>query len=591
MASAYCTSVAAAILAEPDVTVSEWSDQYRLLDQAASSEPGKWRTRRTPYLKEIMDCLSATRPESIVVFMKGAQIGATEAGNNWLGYTIHHAPAPMLYVMPTVDAAKRASKQRIAPMIDAIPEVKAKVAVARARDSGNTLFQKDYPGGTLILTGANSAIGLRSMPARYLFMDEVDGYPTDLDGEGDPIQLAIRRTATYKRNRKIFIVSTPTIKGISAIEDYYEQSDQRRYFIPCPECGEFQVLEWKMITWTDNDPDTAAMTCQHCGVIVPESNKTKLLSDGEWRATSEGRFTGFHLSSLYSPVGWYSWSDAVADFLAAKKVGEEQLKTWVNTVLGETWEEQGEQADPNSLILRREEYDEPPILWRTIGADVQKDRIELELVGWGEGEESWGLEYIILPGDTTRQEVWSALDDVVADLQPDGMCIDSGYNTQLVYNWVDRKRWVWAIKGVSGQGLPLVQDTQKRNARLRKKRKRAFAPEPIGVDQGKSIIYSRLKITEPGAAYCHFPNQADYDDEYFEQLTAEKLVTRYNKGRPRQEWVQTRPRNEALDCRVYALAALRLLAPTTKKVVDEPKKTEQPPKQRWNSPQGGGAWL
>ena len=403
MASAYCTSVAAAILAEPDVTVSEWSDQYRLLDQAASSEPGKWRTRRTPYLKEIMDCLSATRPESIVVFMKGAQIGATEAGNNWLGYTIHHAPAPMLYVMPTVDAAKRASKQRIAPMIDAIPEVKAKVAVARARDSGNTLFQKDYPGGTLILTGANSAIGLRSMPARYLFMDEVDGYPTDLDGEGDPIQLAIRRTATYKRNRKIFIVSTPTIKGISAIEDYYEQSDQRRYFIPCPECGEFQVLEWKMITWTDNDPDTAAMTCQHCGVIVPESNKTKLLSDGEWRATSEGRFTGFHLSSLYSPVGWYSWSDAVADFLAAKKVGEEQLKTWVNTVLGETWEEQGEQADPNSLILRREEYDEPPILWRTIGADVQKDRIELELVGWGEGEESWGLEYIILPGDTTRQ--------------------------------------------------------------------------------------------------------------------------------------------------------------------------------------------
>ena len=571
----YLRAYAEAIVPEPDLTVSEWAGSHRVLDQASSSEPGQYRVERTPYLREIMDSLSANSPNDVVVFMKGAQIGASECGINFLLYGIHHAPAGMLYVLPTVDAAKRVSKQRLAPAIDAVPEVAEKVAVPRARDSGNTLFQKDFPGGTLILTGSNSSVGLRSMPARYLFLDEVDAFPTDLDGEGSPIQLAMRRTATFKRNRKVFMVSTPTIKNLSTIEDYYEQSDQRRYFVPCPDCGEFWTIEWRNIKWDEDNPSTAHLVCESCGVLIPEHKKTKMLTAGEWRPTAVGRYTGFHLSSLYSPAGWYGWSDAAEDFIAAKKGGQEQLKTWVNTVLGETWEDEGEQADPDVLITRREDYAEDiEFAVKTVGVDVQKDRLELELVGWNDGEESWGLEYVILPGDTAQAEVWDELTETISEMAPDGVAIDSGYNTQVVYDYVSKRRFCWAIKGIAGSGIPLIEDQLKRAQRLRRRRRKGFSPEPVGVDQAKSLIYSRLGIEQPGAGYCHFPVSPDYDDEYFAQLTAEKLVTRYSKGRPRQEWVQTRSRNEAIDVRVYALAALRLLGTKKKPPPTKPKQQE-----------------
>ena len=235
LAKVYSESYAQALAPEPDLTVSAWADKHRILDQASSSEPGMWRTKRTPFLKEIMDCLSATSKEDVIIFQKGAQIGATEAGLNWLLYVIHHAPSSFLYVLPTAETAKRVSKQRLAPAIELIPEVSSRVSVPRARDSGNTISQKDFKGGTLILSGSNSGVGLRSIPARNLFLDEVDAYPSDVDQEGSPITLAMRRTATFKRNRKIFITSTPTLKGLSIIEDYYSQSDQRRYFVPCPD--------------------------------------------------------------------------------------------------------------------------------------------------------------------------------------------------------------------------------------------------------------------------------------------------------------------------------------------------------------------
>ncbi len=590
----YLRAYAEAIVPEPDLTVSEWAGKHRVLDQASSSEPGLYRVERTPSLEEIMDSLSANAPDDVVVFMKGAQIGASECGINFLLYGIHHAPAGMLYVLPTVDAAKRVSKQRLAPAIDAVPEVAEKVAVPRARDSGNTLFQKDFPGGTLILTGSNSSVGLRSMPARYLFLDEVDAFPTDLDGEGSPIQLAMRRTATFKRNRKVFMVSTPTIKNLSTIEDYYEQSDQRRYFVPCPDCGEFSTIEWRNIKWEEDDPYTAKLLFESCGVLIPEHKKTKMLTAGEWRPTAVGRYTGFHLSSLYSPAGWFGWSDAAADFIAAKKGGQEQLKTWVNTVLGETWEDEGEQADPDVLLSRREDYPKDiEFAVKTVGVDVQKDRLELELVGWNDGEESWGLEYVILPGDTAQAEVWDELTETISEMAPDSVAIDSGYNTQLVYDYVSKRRFCWAIKGIAGSGIPLIEDQLKRAQRFRRRRRKGFSPEPVGVDQAKSLIYSRLGIEQPGAGYCHFPVSPDYDDEYFAQLTAEKLVTRYSKGRPRQEWVQTRTRNEAIDVRVYALAALRLLGTKKKPPPPKPEKPVTPVKpfrRRFNT-QDSGSWL
>ena len=593
LAKVYSESYAQALAPEPDLTVSAWADKHRILDQASSSEPGMWRTKRTPFLKEIMDCLSATSKEDVIVFQKGAQIGATEAGLNWLLYVIHHAPSSFLYVLPTAETAKRVSKQRLAPAIELIPEVSSRVSVPRARDSGNTISQKDFKGGTLILSGSNSGVGLRSIPARNLFLDEVDAYPSDVDQEGSPITLAMRRTATFKRNRKIFITSTPTLKGLSIIEDYYSQSDQRRYFVPCPDCDHYQVIEWKSIVWKDNDPTTAHMVCEECGVIIPETKKTQLLERGEWRPTAKGRYTGFHLSSLYSPSGWYGWVDAATDFLAAKKSGLEQMKTFVNTVLGQTWEEeQGESIDPSSLIARREEYGELPFDVRVIGADVQKDRIELEHIGYSKDEESWGLDYIILPGDTTQAEVWDDLTAVVEELAPDAVAIDSGYNTQFVYDWVQGRRYAYATKGIAGEGIPLIEDVQKRARRLRTRRRRGFAAEPVGVDQGKAIIYSRLGMAEPGPGYMHFPINLAYDSEYFAQLTSEKLVTRYFKGRPRREWVQSRPRNEVIDIRVLGLVAFRLCAGRRRKRAPliQPEAPKPAPRNRAKAPEGT-PWL
>jgi len=293
---------------DPLLKVSEWADQHRRLSGKGAAEPGPWRTSRTPYLREIMDCLSPSSPYERVVFMKGAQVGATETGNNWIGYVIHHAPGPMLAVLPTGEMAKRNSRQRIDPLIEDSEVLSSLVKPARARDSGNTVLTKAFQGGVLAMTGANSAVGLRSMPVRYLFLDEVDGYPGDIDGEGDPVALAEARTRTFAR-RKVFIVSTPTVKGVSRIEREFEASDQRRYFVPCPHCGHFQWLEFERLRWDKGRPETAHYLCAECEGHIQEHHKTRMLEAGEWRATAASeqgseKTAGFHISSLYSPIGW-----------------------------------------------------------------------------------------------------------------------------------------------------------------------------------------------------------------------------------------------------------------------------------------------
>jgi phage terminase large subunit GpA-like protein len=274
------THAALALRPDPRLSVSEWADAHRFLSQTASGEPGPWRTERTPYMREIMDCLSPSSPVEKVIFMKGAQIGGTEAGNNWIGYVIHHSPGPMLAVQPTVEMAKRWSKQRVASLIDSTPVLRDRVKEARSRDSGNTVQSKEFPGGILVMTGANSAVGLRSMPVRYLFLDEVDAYDFDVDGEGDPVSLASQRTITFA-NRKIFLVSTPTIQGFSRIELEYEASDRRRWWVPCPECNEHQVLEEKRLQWPKDQPESAAYYCAHCGVAIPSHRKG--VDEQPWR--------------------------------------------------------------------------------------------------------------------------------------------------------------------------------------------------------------------------------------------------------------------------------------------------------------------
>src|SRR5690554_2054260 len=326
---------------DPWLTVSQWADEHRWLSSRASAEPGRYRTNRTPYMRAIMDALSPGHPAQRVVFMKAAQVGATEAGNNWIGFVMHQAPGPMLAVQPTVELAKRNSRQRIDPLIEESAALRERVRPARARDSGNTQLSKDFPGGVLVLTGANSAVGLRSMPARYVFLDEVDAYPASADEEGDPVGLAEARSLTFAHRRKVFLVSTPTIRGLSRIEREYEASDQRRFFVPCPHCGHAQWLKFDRLRWQKGRPETAEYHCEGCDAAIAEHHKTAMLEGGEWRATAtaaDPTTVGYHLSALYSSIGWLSRERIVRAWDGCQG-SDKAIKAFRNTILGETWVE------------------------------------------------------------------------------------------------------------------------------------------------------------------------------------------------------------------------------------------------------------
>jgi phage terminase large subunit GpA-like protein len=567
---------------EPPLTVSVWADKHRRLSSKASAEPGPWRTNRTPYLREPMDCLSTTSNVQRVVMMFAAQTGKTESGSNWLGYVIAHAPGPMLLVQPTVEMAKRLSKQRLESLISETPVLTEKIAPARARDSGNTMFAKEFPGGMMLLTGANSATGLRSTPCRYIFMDEIDAFPADVDGEGDPVSLAEKRATTFAR-RKILLTSTPTVKDFSRIEAEYERSDQRRFFVPCPSCGAMQWLKWPQLKWEKNDPSTAVYECEHCHERFAEIHKPAMLRQGEWRATapSDGKTAGFQLSGLYSPLGWLSWADMVDDFLRAKSDAP-MLKSFVNTRLAETWEEDfASKVSASTLLERCEAYAggrlPDGVLAVTIGVDVQGgggsagDRLAVSVWGWGRGEEGWLIDHQEIAGDPCQAEVWKQLDVLVlhewehasgGKLRADVTCVDSGgHATAEVYQYARERAGVGviAIKGQSQRGKPPIGKPGKVDINAKGQTlKRGAQVWPVGGDTIKTTLFGRLKHNEPGEGYLHF--HAQTGGEYFEQLTAEKQALRYVKGFPVREWVKKpSARNEALDCLVYAYAGLNRL--------------------------------
>ncbi|OXE37436.1 MAG: hypothetical protein CGW95_01410 [Phenylobacterium zucineum] len=461
-------------------------------------------------------------------------------------------------------------------MIEESPVLRERIAESRSRDSGNTMFAKEFPGGFMLITGANSAVGLRSMPVRYLFLDEIDGFPVDLDGEGDPVNLAERRTTTFAR-RKIFMSSTPTVKDTSRIEREYLASDQRRFFVPCPHCGEYQWLKWAQIKWEDGDPTTAHYVCEHSGCVIEEYSKTEMLLGGEWRPTArgDGRTRGYHLSSLYSPLGWKSWSEIVDEFLRAK--GDPPLlKTFVNTILAETWEDEiAARIGAGELLDRVEFYPAgvapAGVLAVTAGIDTQDNRLAITLLGWGRDEESWVLDHQEIFGDPAKPEVWAQLADLLKRpvehelfeaLPISATCIDSGgHFTHEVYAFAREHRalHVMAIKGQSQKNKPIIGRPTKVDLNLKRQTiKNGAELWPVGTDTAKQTIYSRLKLAEPGAGFTHF--HANLPPDYFNQLTAEKLVTRYVKGFPVREWTKKAgARNEALDTFVYALAAMQSL--------------------------------
>jgi len=569
---------------DPDLTVSEWADRHRVLASRASAEPGRYRTSRTPYMRAIMDALSPSDPHQRVVFMKAAQVGATEGGVNLIGFVIHQAPGPMLAVQPTVELAKRNLRQRIDPLIDASPALRDRVRPARSRDAGNTMLSKEFTGGILILTGANSAVGLRSTPARYIFLDEVDAYPASADEEGDPVTLAEARSLTFAHRRKVFLVSTPTIRGLSGIEREFEASDQRRYVVPCPHCGHRQWLRFERLRWEKGRPETAAYVCEGCERPIAEHHKTRMLAAGEWQATAvaaDPSTIGFHLSALYSPVGWLSW-ERIARAWEGCQGSDEAIKAFRNTILGETWIESGEAPDWQRLAERRERWQPGAVpaggLFLTAGADVQKDRIEVDVWAWGRGLESWLVEHVVIEGGPERPSAWAELTALLDRIwQHEGgawlklarLAIDTGYEAPAVYAWARRQGFaqVAPVKGVEGfnRASPVSGPTYVDATEGGKRLRRGARLWTVAVSTFKAETYRFLRLDRPmpeelaeGARFppgtVHLPEWAE--GEWLKQLVAEQLVTvRTKRGFARLEWQKLRERNEALDCRTYARAA------------------------------------
>lgn len=563
----------------PDLTVSQWADNFRKLSPESSAEPGQWHTDRAPYQRAIMDAVNDPTVEQVVV-MSSAQVGKTAIIENILGYHVAYDPAPIMLVMPTLEMAQMFSKDRLAPMLRDTPVLHGLVRDAKSRDSGNTMLHKSFPGGHITMVGANSPAGLSSRPIRILLCDEVDRYPISAGTEGDPVTLAIKRTTTFW-NRKVVLVSTPTVKGESRIETAYERSTKERWCLPCPSCGELQPLTWGML-----DFQTLSVTCRACGVMHAELEWKS--GAGQWVAEHPGRkIRGFHLNELVSP--WKPWTAIIEDFLAAKDGGTEMLRAWINTSLGETWEEEGD-APTDELLEQRRHYYQADLpagaVVLTCGIDVQQQRLEYEVVGWGVGKTSYGIEYGIITGDPAQPAVWEQLDSFLqrtwaradgASLGISCTCVDSGYSTTEVYAFCHPRehRRVFAIKGHGGAGIPLVG----KYTRVGRHKTALFN---LGVDTGKELIFSRLKVaheSEPG--YCHFPREQAFDDgrprgydaEYFRGLTSEKRVLRYRYGRPYHDWVRKRGvRNEPLDLRNYATAALEILNPQLAQLAAQPRR-------------------
>ncbi|MBW6495553.1 MAG: phage terminase large subunit family protein [Burkholderiaceae bacterium] len=578
----------AGLTPDPDLTVSQWADRHRMLSGRASAEPGRYRTARTPYMREIMDRLSPGDEMQRVVFMKAAQVGATEAGNNWIGFAIHQAPGPMLAVQPTVELAKRNSRQRIDPLIDESPELRARVKPARSRDAGNTMLSKEFAGGILIMTGANSAVGLRSTPARYIFLDEVDAYPASADEEGDPVTLAEARSLTFAHRRKVFLVSTPTIRGLSRIEREYEASDQRRFFVPCPQCGAMQWLKFDRLRWQKGRPETAEYHCEGCDMPIAEHHKTAMLEAGEWRATAtaaDPTTAGYHLSALYSPIGWLSWERIVRAWEAAQG-SDEAIKAFRNTILGETWVETGEAPDWQRLYDRRERWTSGTVpaggLFLTAGADVQKDRIEVDVWAWGRGLESWLVDHVVIEGGPGDAACWRGLTDLLGktwthaagpSMMLSRLAIDTGYETSAVYAWSRQAGFaqVAPVKGLEGfnRSSPVTGPTYVDATIAGKRLRRGARLWSVATSTFKAETYRFLRQERPtteeisaGAVFpagtVHLPDWAD--SEWLKQLTAEQLVTvKSRRGFSKLEWQKLRERNEALDCRIYARAAAWIL--------------------------------
>ena len=553
------------------LSLSEWADEYAYLSAESSAEGGRWHT--LPYQKAIMDAITDPKIEQVTV-MKSARVGYSKILNHIIAYHIHQDPCGIMVVQPTIEDAAGYSKEEIAPMIRDTKVLTNLVSDAKTRDSNNTILQKQFPGGVLSLVGANSARGFRRVSRRIVLFDETDGYPASAGTEGDQIKLGIARTQ-YFWNRKIVAGSTPTIKDFSRIERLFEQSDQRRYYVPCCHCGHMQYLRWPNMRWQDDDPLTASYACEECGALIPHSKKRWMVERGEWRATQpgNGRHAGFHIWAAYSYSPNAEWSNLVEEFLLSKN-DPEQLKTWINTTLGECWEDEyASKVGAEGLMERaaNEKYEKgvPPreVLILSLGCDVQDDRLSMSIWGIGRNEEMYLVDRKVIYGSPARADLWKQMDEVLMDkyknedgveLKIDSAAIDTGgHFTQEVYQYVRERSHLGliGIKGMGQKGKPPIGKPTKVDINFSGKAlRKGVQLFPVGVDTIKTTLHNRLKDAELGDGYIHFYPTITTD--YFQELTAERQVLRYKHGYQERVWVKkSNARNEALDEMVYAYAA------------------------------------
>lgn len=590
--------------------VSQFADS-QLIVAVGPMAGTRWSTSFAPFQRGIQDVFHELGVECGVV-MGSSQWGKTSCACNVVAYHIAHDPCQILVIEPTIEPmARDFARNRLEPMIEATPILRDAVSRKRRKGQTNTTLQKTFAGGAVSIGGANSAASLAARSTRLLVLDEIDRYPLEQKGEGNTLAIALKRTNAYKRRRRILMLSSPTVKG-APIHSWYMRGDQRRYFVPCPCCGVFQTYDWRNVQWDRGDPTTARLVCPHCSAAFTEAQRVAMLKFGEWRATrgmtdtvqpsacddvtpeteaedierpaealaaeiSDASIASFHLSELYSPLS--TLSEVVRGFMRAKAAADggdhSEMHTWQNTTMGEPVEpDKGDGIEPNVLLLRREpvvaNVDVPlGACCLTAGVDVQDDRLEILVFGWGPGEESWVVHRETFPGNTEQPEPWDELTTVLhqtwrhaggLSLPIQAACIDSGgHRTTLVYDYALKHaaRRVYAIIGRDGQ-RPIVSSPSPRRWGRDERQVPLYT---IGVDAAKTLLTSRLKLTERGPGYVHMPHAVWCDEEFAAQLTSERLVTKFAKGVPRSFWKKVRTRNEALDCAVYATAALRLLNP------------------------------
>lgn len=578
----------------PRVNVAEWAAAHRHI--AKGSERGPWRNERTPYLVEPMLCASAHTPYERVVMMFATQLGKTEVLYNAMLQRIHTEPQDMMMVQPTLQDAQDHSGQRFLPTVQQTPALTGLVAVTRSRDESSSWRARSIHGGvfTAFFAGANSAASLASKPIGFACADEIDKWPADVDNNGPPLALLIERMSNFHR-RKLLVASTPTVRGASAIEIEYQATDQRQYHVPCPHCGQHQVLEWGAATeyglkWLRTAagaarPETAVYVCRHCGAAIEEHTKTDMLAAGQWIAqvpgAARGLRVGFHLNKLYSPLGWRSWASLVEKWeeaMQAKRVGNAApLKEFVNSTLAETYREEGSGSDADTLRARAEDYPLERVphggLMLTCGVDTQPDRLEARVWAFGRGEESWLVARHVIHGDPNIDEgaegsPWTRLTEIrrtpILHASGTQMLIEAtgvdsgGHNTHAVYNYCRQHSHakVLAIKGASQynkpvMGKPTLIDINWRGRSI------SYGVKlwPVGTDTAKHLLHGRMRLTRAGAGYVHVPKTLADTDE-FEQMTAARLMPVVVQGRHSMRWITPAgKREEAGDCMVYAYAA------------------------------------